>query len=67
VLLNFTKEQAKRGFPPTHRILESHANALLRLRKGPAFNVRLSWVFRFLDRHKEEISVYWSRSLGQSR
>lgn len=67
VLLNFTKEQAKRGFPPTHRLLESHANAILHLRKGLTFKVGLSWVSRFLDRHKEEIAVYWSRSLGRSR
>lgn len=67
VILDFTKAQAKKGFPPSHKVLEDRANAILRLRKGPAFKVGESWVSRFLDAHNEEISVYWSRSLGRSR
>ncbi|KIO27371.1 hypothetical protein M407DRAFT_40212, partial [Tulasnella calospora MUT 4182] len=67
VILDFTKAQAKKGFPPSHKVLEDRANAILQLRKGPAFKVGESWVSRFLDTHNEEISVYWSRSLGRSR
>lgn len=58
VILNFSKAQAKKGFPLSHRLLESRANAILKLRKGSNFKVEVSWVSRFLEMHKEEISVY---------
>lgn len=67
VLLDFTKDQAKRGFPLSHRLLRERANAILRTRKGITFSVGRSWVSRFLSTHSDEISVYWSRSLDRAR
>lgn len=67
VLLNFTEDQAKRGFPLSHQKLKDRANAILRLRKGPLFTVGISWVSRWLEIHSEAVSVYWSRGLDRAR
>ena len=67
VLLDSLTLSAKRGFPLTHRLLKERANAILRVRKGPAFTVGKQWVSRFLQIHSKEISVYWSKPLDKSR
>ncbi|KIO25458.1 hypothetical protein M407DRAFT_8361 [Tulasnella calospora MUT 4182] len=67
ILLNFAEDQAKRGFPLSHRKLKERANAILQLRKGPNFTVGTAWVSRWLETHSDTISVYWSRGLDRAR
>ncbi|KIO19766.1 hypothetical protein M407DRAFT_49660, partial [Tulasnella calospora MUT 4182] len=67
ILLGFTEDQAKRGFPLSHRKLKDRANAILQLRKGPNFMVGTAWVSRWLETHSNAISVYWSKGLDRAR
>lgn len=67
VMLDFTKLMATRGMPLTHKQIEDRANAILRVRKGPAFKVGGMWVSRFLEMNKDELGVYWSKPLDRSR
>jgi hypothetical protein len=68
VLVDFIKESADRGFPMTHSTINTYANAVLQTRVGPDFEpVGPNWIFRFLDRHRDELQTHWSKPLDTQR
>jgi hypothetical protein len=68
VLVDFIKDSADHGFPLTHRAIKSYANAALQSRLGAELKpVGKQWIFRFLDRHHEEIQTHWSKPLDMQR
>jgi len=64
VMVQYLIETAKRGFPDTPRRAAMRANCILRERTGdPTACVGHCWVNRFLNRHKSQLSRYWSTTL----
>lgn len=68
VLVDFITESADRGFPLVHRQIEEYANELLIRAQGPdAEPVGKSWIFAFLDRHRDDLQTHWSKPLDTQR
>jgi hypothetical protein len=68
VLVQFIKESADRGFPMSHKTIAFHANAILQSHLGDGYEpVGESWIFRFLDRHEDELQTHWSKPLDMQR
>ncbi|CDO69050.1 hypothetical protein BN946_scf184834.g57 [Trametes cinnabarina] len=68
VLVQLCKTLALRHLPLTHKLLEDKANALLAVRaKASGRQVRKMWTYRFLSRHNDELSMYWSSPLKTKR
>lgn len=68
VLVDFAKESADRGFPLHHSALEIYANAILHVKHGDEYEpLGGQWIYRFLDRHREELQTHWSRPLDTQR
>ena len=68
VLVQFIKESADRGFPMSHQAIAFHADAILQSRLGDGYEpVGESWIFRFLDRHEDELQTHWSKPLNMQR
>ena len=64
VLVHYLIETAKRGFPDTPRRAAMRANCILREHTSdPTACVGKNWINRFLDRHKSQLSRYWSTTL----
>jgi len=64
VLVQYLIETAKRGFPDTPRRAAMRANCILRERTSdPTACVGQNWINRFLNRHKTQLSRYWSTTL----
>lgn len=68
ILVDFSKDSSDIGFPLNHQELEMYANAILQSKNGDGYEpVGKQWVFRFLDRHREELQTHWSRPLDTQR
>lgn len=68
VLVNFILNSADRGFPMTHRSIESYANAILQKRIGSNYQpVGSGWIFAFLDRNRRDLQTHWSKPLDMQR
>ena len=64
-LVDFILESADRGFPLKHCEIRHYANAILQSRRcDPVSNF---WIFRFLDRHHEQLASHWSKPLDMQR
>jgi len=64
VLVQYLIETAKHGFPDTPRRAAMCANCILRERTSdPTACVGQNWINRFLNRHKTQLSRYWSTTL----
>ena len=64
VMFQYLIETAKRGFPDTPRRAAMRANCILRERTSdPTACVGQNWINRFLNRHKSQLSRYWSTTL----
>lgn len=67
-LIAYTIETANRGFPLDYRRLSEHANELLRARLGPDYpSVGENWAEQFVERHSDQLDMYWSRTLDTQR
>lgn len=68
VMVQYLIEAARRGFPDTCKRAEMRANQILRSRKkDPDAEVSHSWLDRFMDRHSDQLSRYWSTTLTTVR
>ena len=68
VLVDFVKQSAERGFPPTLKNIEQYADLVRKNRLGPNCEpVGESWVGRFLDRHRDVLQTHWSKPLDTQR
>ena len=66
-LVSYVIEVADRGFPLTHKRLRECADKILRT-TDPSFpGVGVNWTDRFLERHRNQLHTYWSRSLESAR
>ena len=64
VLVNLILESASRGFPLKHCEIQQYANAIHQSRLGVDCEpVSDFWIFRFLDRHHEQLATHWSKPL----
>jgi len=64
VMVKYLIETANRGFPDTPQRAIRRANQLLQQRTGdPDASVGKNWIHHFLERHKDQLSRYWSTSL----
>jgi len=63
-IMQYLIETAKHGFPDTPRRAVRRANQILQERTSDAnASVGKNWIRRFLQRHKNQLSVYWSTTL----
>jgi hypothetical protein len=68
VLVDFIKGSADYGLPLAHRAIKAHANATLCSCLGSQFDpVGKQWIFRFLNRHHDELQTHWSKPLDMQR
>jgi hypothetical protein len=68
ILVDFILKSADRGFPFTHRAVESYANAILMKRIGNNYiPVRKKWIYAFLDRNRDKLQTHWSKPLDMQR
>jgi len=68
VMIQYLIETAKRGFPDTPRRAIQCANQILRERTGDVnASVGKNWIHRFLQRHKKQLSLFWSTTLTTVR
>jgi len=66
--VDFILKSADRGFPFTHRAIESYANAILENRIGRDYTpVRKKWIYAFLDRTQDKLQTHWSKPLDMQR
>ena len=64
IMVQYLIETAKRGFPDTPKRAAMHSNCILREHTGdPTASVGHNWINRFLNRHKSQLSRYWSTTL----
>ena len=67
-MVQYLIETAKRGFPDTPRRAVQCANQILRERTGDVnASVGKNWIHRFLQRHKTQLSLFWSTTLTTVR
>lgn len=68
VLVEFILESADRGFPLKHREIRQYSNKVLQSRLGQnCKQLGKSWIFQFLDRHRDQLAPHWSKSLDMQR
>jgi len=68
IMVQYLIETAKCGFPDTPPRAIQRANQILRERTGDAnANLGNNWIHRFLQRHKKQLSLYWSTTLTTVR
>lgn len=68
VLVDFLIDIASRAFPDTRKRFKNRINVILQAKYGdPAFEIDEQWVDRFLERHSDRVSKYWSTSLETVR
>jgi len=68
VIALYLIETAKQGFPETPQRAVRRANQVLRERTGDQdATVGKHWLDRFLDRHKDQLSCFWSTTLTTVR
>lgn len=67
VLVAFARNQAQRQLPLTHPLLHEKANRILKLHTHPPFTVGKTWSYRFLNRHRPELAMYWSSNMDDKR
>jgi len=64
VMVQYLIETAKWGFPDTPWCTVRHANQILREHTGdPDATVGQNWLNRFLNRHTDQLSRFWSTTL----
>jgi hypothetical protein len=69
-VISFAKEVANRGFPLNHKRLKEAADEICRGRLGDRFppcGVGKNWTGRFVEKHHDELWMYWSHSLDNKR
>ncbi len=67
-VVEYLLECADRGFPHGRDHIIDCANAILQQRKGnPNEKVGKDWVDRFMQRHEDKLSMYWSKPLDTLR
>jgi hypothetical protein len=69
-IVNFTIEIAQCGFPLSPRRMREHCEAILRHRLGDKFpegGLGKDWSNRFITKHHDRLSMYWSSALDSSR
>jgi len=68
ILADFILNSANRGFPFTHRAVESYANSILAKRIGHNYTpVGKKWIYSFLDRNRNKLQTHWSKPLDMQR
>lgn len=70
VVIDFVIEAAARGFPLSHRRLKAPVDEICKARLGDAFpesGVGRRWTDRFVRKHSDRLSTYWSRPLDSAR
>src|SRR4051812_11334932 len=69
VIVDFSAEIAKRGWPFSHRRLKEHVNLLCRARHKdfPAAGVGKNWTSRFVLRHSDQLKMTDSAPLEDKR
>lgn len=68
VLVDLLLESANRGFPFQHCKIRQFANAIQKSRLGSDCKpLSYFWVFRFLQRHHEQLGTHWSKPLDMQR
>jgi len=68
LIVAYLQETARRGFPDTKKRCVRRANEILRARSGnPTATVGISWLGRFLHRHRDKVRCYWSTTLTTVR
>ena len=68
VFVDFILESADWGLPPTHHSIELYVNAILKSHVGDGYEqVRIKWVFGFLDHHHDQLQSHWSKPLDTQR
>lgn len=69
-VIAFAKEVENRGFPLNHKRLNEAVDEICRARPGerfPACGVGKNWTGRFVEKHHDELWMYWSHSLDNKR
>lgn len=72
ILIDVIIRQAQRGFPLTNRMIEDHANHILRTVAKPGYGpdfrgVGINWCSNWLKKWDSHVSSYWSTSLETVR
>jgi hypothetical protein len=70
MVIKYSKEVVNRGFPLNHKQLKEAVDEICTARLGdqfPACGVGKNWTGRFLEKHHDELWMYWSHSLDNKR
>jgi hypothetical protein len=70
IIVQFTVDMARRGFPLSPKRLREHAEKILRHRLGKRFpnkGLGKNWATRFITKHHDRLGMYWSSALDTSR
>jgi hypothetical protein len=63
VVLDHILMSADRGFPMKPRAVVLSANEILKSRGAETIDPESNWVHRFLNRHRDELQMHWSKPL----
>ena len=68
VLITYTLNLADQGWPLSEKRLKEHAASILQAWLGDGFEgISKNWAARFIEKHSDQLTSYWSRSLDKSR
>jgi hypothetical protein len=70
MVIDYAIEVASRGFPLSHRRLKEHVDNICRTRLGrkfPTSGVGKNWTSRFISKHSDRLSTYWTHNLDEKR
>jgi hypothetical protein len=67
VVIDHILMSADRGFPMKPRMVVQDANEILKSRGAEIIDPESNWVHRFLERHRDELQMHWSKPLDSQR
>ena len=70
IIVQFTIEVARRGFPLSPKRLREHAEHILSARLGKRFpeaGLGKNWATHFITKHHDRLGMYWSSAMDSSR
>ncbi|EDR04558.1 uncharacterized protein LACBIDRAFT_304343 [Laccaria bicolor S238N-H82] len=70
MVIDYAIEVASCGFPLSHRRLKDHVDSICHARLGrkfPASGVGKNWTSRFISKHSDRLSTYWTHNLDEKR
>jgi hypothetical protein len=67
IVIAYVIELSNRCIPPSHRRLKEHIDEIIRAWDSFFPGVGKNYTQRFVDRHSDQLSTYWSRGLDGQR